>query len=633
VRLIVGDKRKIGLMNSGKYFSKTIMFILVILFFLSSTGLAAESKVIAVSYFENNSGDNTLDVLSKGIADMMVTDLMAVPFVSLVERSRLEELVKELNLSKGDFVDPKTAGKLGKGLGASHILVGSFVVAGNVMRIDARLLEVSSGKVAMASKVKGEKSDVFSIQGELATSLAKSLGVKHVNSQKKSKLDLSTLLDFSKGLAAVDTGDLEDALSSFKKAERANPNFILASNRLTDIERRLAIAEAKRDKFFAAAFQKIIAGVEEEISNGKNSKTPQYYGALLLRDSLLLERLLQYVKRNGDEIGGSEYAVGCYMRPKNVLERELKIAECKVQNSKGKVGDRLYSQYLKSSIQTHSIIMNYAFADYDEVSNLNATELKNRLMKTKYEAGKQQAEAAWNSYRSAYESSGMTLEKLIDQFVSPYTMGYERMTEEQLRQQLRASMTSVCLDPQLVYQAQSLKLVPQLMDWRSHSCARPYLSRKNFLESFLGILTTNSIVTGRGDFLRTRSAMNVTSKYRDILFRVLTQEGFQPGSATSDLNKKSMDKIKLAIIKLQCSNDAKGDAIELFQQSIDDNPMFEKYRNVKSLIQVLSEGESYNKSRANELANDLYRFALSMDACTNEPTRVISFAPFRLVVE
>ena len=53
---------------------------------------------------------------------MLITDLSNVKFLKIVEREKLESLLKEIDLGDGKFIDPNTAQKSGKGLGAEYIL-------------------------------------------------------------------------------------------------------------------------------------------------------------------------------------------------------------------------------------------------------------------------------------------------------------------------------------------------------------------------------------------------------------------------------------------------------------------------------------------------------------------------------
>src|SRR5215468_12527125 len=116
----------------------------------------ASARTIAIAYFDNNTGDAELDPLRKGLADMLITDLGNVTSLQIVERDKLNQVLGELKLSKSKFIDPRTAQKLGKGLAAEFIMTGAYIVAGETLRVDVRVVEVKTGKVAAADKVEGK---------------------------------------------------------------------------------------------------------------------------------------------------------------------------------------------------------------------------------------------------------------------------------------------------------------------------------------------------------------------------------------------------------------------------------------------------------------------------------------------
>src|SRR5215475_8911258 len=99
---------------------------------------AAQARTVAVAYFDNTSKDPELEPLRKGLADMLITDLAHLKSIKVVERDRLNEVLKEIKLSKSAFIDPATAQKLGKGLAAEYLMTGGYLVAAGKMRIDAR---------------------------------------------------------------------------------------------------------------------------------------------------------------------------------------------------------------------------------------------------------------------------------------------------------------------------------------------------------------------------------------------------------------------------------------------------------------------------------------------------------------
>ena len=117
----------------------------------------ADTQTVAISYFDNTSGLEEYNPLSKGLADMLITDLSNVKSIQIVEREKLESLLKEIRLGEGKFIDESTAQKLGKGLGAGYMLTGSYLIFGETMRIDARLVNVATGEVSMGEEITGKK--------------------------------------------------------------------------------------------------------------------------------------------------------------------------------------------------------------------------------------------------------------------------------------------------------------------------------------------------------------------------------------------------------------------------------------------------------------------------------------------
>ena len=133
------------------------MIILTFLLFFIPIASANEPLNVAVSYFANNSNDETLNNLEKGIAEMLITDLSISKDIRLVERERLNDVLKEIDLQKNPYFDSTSAAQLGKGLGAGIIVTGSFMVMNDTMRIDARLIDVDSSEVLLAVESNGSQ--------------------------------------------------------------------------------------------------------------------------------------------------------------------------------------------------------------------------------------------------------------------------------------------------------------------------------------------------------------------------------------------------------------------------------------------------------------------------------------------
>src|SRR5438270_1446643 len=78
--------------------------------------------VVVVFSFANSSigARSDYDGLSTGIQDLLITDLASSPKVRVVDRSRISDLLQEQNLARNGQLDPQTAIRLGKILGAQY---------------------------------------------------------------------------------------------------------------------------------------------------------------------------------------------------------------------------------------------------------------------------------------------------------------------------------------------------------------------------------------------------------------------------------------------------------------------------------------------------------------------------------
>ena len=180
-----------------------MMFLLGLL--TVATAFAAE-LVVAVNYFDAHSIRPDLEPLGRGASDMLVTDLGSAPGLRMVERARLSEVLAELDLARSGFVDPATAQRLGKGVGANVIVVGSITVAIEGMRLDARAIDVATGEVRASAQATGKDEEFFKLEHEVAEKLLAGLGVKTDVAERP--LALGQILDGAKAIDAADTATL-----------------------------------------------------------------------------------------------------------------------------------------------------------------------------------------------------------------------------------------------------------------------------------------------------------------------------------------------------------------------------------------------------------------------------------------
>ncbi len=179
------------------------------------------SKTLAILPFENNSvtDPELYHPLTKGLSAMLITDLSNnVSTLKLIERDKIQALLKEIALSQSGSIDKSTAIRAGKILGAQAITFGSFMVLEEQVRIDARIVKVETSEVLMAESILGRSDNFIDLERELAAKIAKSLNSTFKPKTETSTSDINAALYFSKGLAAYDNGDVAEAERMFEKS-------------------------------------------------------------------------------------------------------------------------------------------------------------------------------------------------------------------------------------------------------------------------------------------------------------------------------------------------------------------------------------------------------------------------------
>jgi TolB-like protein len=202
-------------------------------------GAPVRSEVtLAVVAFENNTGQARYDPLGKGLANMMTSDLSAVPELRLVEREQLQALIEELELQQTEYFDSTTALQVGMFVGADHVVVGSIAAVSPQVRLDTRVVHVESGRVVQTATVTGHEDDLFDLQQRLAASLIEGIDVVltpegHAALQARQEAnrmdDIETMLLYSEALDLYDRGDYVGALERLNEVRQRAPSSQLVS--------------------------------------------------------------------------------------------------------------------------------------------------------------------------------------------------------------------------------------------------------------------------------------------------------------------------------------------------------------------------------------------------------------------
>jgi len=225
---------------------KTILlvFTLMLCFSVLPAQASSQSKTIAVLYFENNSLTKADEMapLSKGLADMFITELSKVEQFRVVERAQLQSILEEMKLGQSGLLNANTAQQVGKMLGAQNLLLGSYMLMfDGKMRIDVRIVEVETGLTIKAEEETGKPKELYKMVKKLVTKVLKDLDVKLTKAEalRLSQVDnksFEAAVFYAKGREYEENGDIGNAKKMYRKALKKNPDFTRAKMRLKKLE-------------------------------------------------------------------------------------------------------------------------------------------------------------------------------------------------------------------------------------------------------------------------------------------------------------------------------------------------------------------------------------------------------------
>ena len=152
----------------------------------SVTRAAVDKPSIAVLPFNNMSGDPTQEYFADGITEDLTTDLSRISGLFVVARNSAFAY-------KGRSVDLRT---IADELGVRYLLEGSIRRVGEQIRINAQLIDGSSGGHIWAERFDGTMSDVFALQD-------------HVNRKIVAALEISLTDEDQESLDKVETSSPE----------------------------------------------------------------------------------------------------------------------------------------------------------------------------------------------------------------------------------------------------------------------------------------------------------------------------------------------------------------------------------------------------------------------------------------
>ena len=204
-------------------------------------GGGAASSAIGVPPFQVLVKGDGLSPLGYAIADLLTTDLSRSARITLVERSRLSDVMRELDLARTGRIDSSTAPRVGKLLRAGRLVLGSVdTLARGELRLSLRVADVETGVLDASLDARAPLADVLAAEKALAFRLFEALGVTLTPAERASvasypTTSLAALTAYGRGVQADVLGDRRRAIDEFERALVVDPSFGLARDRASQM--------------------------------------------------------------------------------------------------------------------------------------------------------------------------------------------------------------------------------------------------------------------------------------------------------------------------------------------------------------------------------------------------------------
>lgn len=199
-------------------------------------------------------GDSSLQPLSRGLAELITSDLVVVRSLRLLERMQVGSLLDEIKLGQSARVDSATAARVGRLLRAERMVQGVAELTENgPVRMSASVVR-GDGQVHAGAQVSGSFKQLLDLEKQLVLGLATELGVQLTDAERQRILrqgpkNLAAFLSYSQGLEAMDRGDYHSAAAAFRAAVRADPSFAAAQEQRQAAEGAPAVQSSPGDFF------------------------------------------------------------------------------------------------------------------------------------------------------------------------------------------------------------------------------------------------------------------------------------------------------------------------------------------------------------------------------------------------
>lgn len=210
---------------------------------LGATALAQSKPTVAVLYFNNGAMVRPgvdLAPLSKGIADVLINEMAANSAIRVVERDQIQKILDEQKLATDGKLDAATMVRVGKLVGAHHMVAGGFMTStANDMQLNVRVFSTETGEIVFTTSGTMKIDNLFALVNDVAKKINSGLKLPDIprqlgeaRSKQAEKVPYQAVMLYSRALNAKDAGKKDEAVTLFRQTLEKFPDYEAAKSEL-----------------------------------------------------------------------------------------------------------------------------------------------------------------------------------------------------------------------------------------------------------------------------------------------------------------------------------------------------------------------------------------------------------------
>ena len=217
---------------------------------------AKPGLTVAVFPFKVLNKDPRAMHLGEGASEHIITHLVQSKTIEVVEESQLDKALKQVAKGQSGIFEESSAIEMGRMVNAKYIIIGTVQLFGFQSSLNARLLDVTTAKLVLATSVQGKWINIFELYEKLATkvtdALREELGYKRIIRHPKlteAKVEKKAAKEKTQASPAseVKTAKIKQAVSQptlLEQGEKLDPAFGGASlSKANKLYRRAVLSD------------------------------------------------------------------------------------------------------------------------------------------------------------------------------------------------------------------------------------------------------------------------------------------------------------------------------------------------------------------------------------------------------